>query len=104
MRFPKQSLTFAAVALGAVSAAGGGVPSIAAHSISFERASCAMISPKPICAGVGLKPYLPAGISSAAATRLVSARLAVERRASDTGAAPCAATVAARQQIASGMS
>ena len=34
-----------------------------------------MTSPKLICAGVGLKPYLPAGISSAAATRLVPGAL-----------------------------
>ena len=45
-----------------------------------------MTSPKLICAGVGLKPYLSAGISSAAATRLVLALLATERSASAAGA------------------
>src|SRR5580765_7463538 len=72
---------------------------------SFPPARCAMTSPKLICAGVGLKPYLPAGISSAAAMRLFAERLAVERRASATGAPEsCAAAVAVREQIASGMS
>ena len=63
-----------------------------------------MTLPKLICAGVGLKPYFPAGISSAAATRLLPERCAVERKASETGAAGFrAAPVAARQQPASAM-
>src|SRR4051812_28483461 len=59
------------------------------------------MSPTLIWAGVGLKPYLVAGNSSAAAIKLVAERLAVERRASDTGAF-CAAAVAVRQKRARG--
>ena len=63
-----------------------------------------MTSPKLICAGVGLKPYLPAGISSAAATRFFAARWLIERKASATGdEGAWAAAVADRQPIASGM-
>src|SRR5690348_13545722 len=47
-----------------------------------------MTSPKVICAGVGLNPYLPAGIASAAATRLRWARCSVLRNASATGDPP----------------
>ena len=53
-----------------------------------------MTSPKLICAGVGLNPYLSAGISSAAATKLRAARLALSRKASATGAYWAAARAA----------
>ena len=44
-----------------------------------------MTSPKLICAGVGLNPYLSAGMSSAAAMKLLLARPAAARTASETG-------------------
>src|SRR4051812_39253949 len=79
-------------------------PEIREQRKSLPPERWAMTSPKLIWAGVGLKVYLPAGIASAAATRLVPARLAIERRASETGApVSCAAAVAVRQQSARGM-
>jgi len=76
-------------------------PAIREHRKSFPPERCAMTSPKLICAGVGLKLYFPAGITSAAATRLVPALFAAERSASETGApVSCAAAVAVRKQRA----
>src|SRR5262249_61265294 len=58
-----------------------------------------MTSPKLICAGVGLKPYLSSGISSAAATRFLACRPVASRKASATGVA-WAAAVVVRQRVA----
>src|ERR1044071_1718228 len=46
-------------------------PPIALQSVSFDVVSWAMIAPKLIWAGVGLKPYLSAGMRSAAPGMLV---------------------------------
>src|SRR5688572_12815200 len=84
---------------------GGATPPMLEQRASFPAPMCPITSPKLICAGVGLNPYLPAGISSAAAMKLVPARAAAERTASETGATgSCAAPLAARDQVASAMS
>lgn len=48
------------------------MPAIVAHMNSFDPETCSISWPKLICAGVGLKLYLSAGIASAAATRFRS--------------------------------
>src|SRR5256712_2931138 len=68
------SLESSGVSLGC---SGAGVPAIQPHIMSLPPARCSTTCPKLICAGVGLYPYLAAGISSADSTRLRAARAAV---------------------------
>src|SRR6185437_6221639 len=58
---------------------------MAPHKMPLPCDRCTRICPKLICAGVGLKLYLSAGIASAAATRFFPILLAWSRNASDTG-------------------
>jgi hypothetical protein len=55
------------------------------QSASLPALMCPITSPNLICAGVGLNPYLSAGIASAAAMKLFAARSTAERTASETG-------------------
>src|SRR5580698_1111042 len=65
--------------------AGALAPAMGGHASSLSSATCRTISPKVICAGVGLYEYLSAGISSADATRFFSACAMLRRNASAVG-------------------
>src|SRR5215472_7382695 len=65
---------------------GGGVASAALEqSSTFDFVMCTTRWAKVICSGVGLKAYLSAGISSAAAIRFFSWRERISRSTLETG-------------------
>src|SRR6202035_5411347 len=59
----------------AIFASGAGVPEIFAHKILLDCAMCMTTWPKLFISGVGLNPYLSAGIASAAATMFLAKRV-----------------------------
>jgi hypothetical protein len=73
---------------------GGAIPPMLEQRASFPAPMCPITSPKLICAGVGLNPYLPAGFADNTDDAILSGCLAaqagaIERACALHGAAMC---------------